>query len=368
MDLMAIRRRLLAAAAAVRKILHTVTSTTGLVSFSTNLAEPLEKCECEFSPVQAGTGDPSPDNVRPISGWTGLTVTRTGKNLLNPNAETSKGNFTGDGNISSAGSTYVFGIPCKPNTNYTLFLFNSGVQYRVGLTKAYPKQGVYVDYLATRSGSNTVYSFNSLDNNYIALATVSIGSIGSTMLIVGSDSSQTFEAYAGTTIPISWQSQAGTVYGGTLNLTTGVLTVDRAIYDLYADKDKFLQGNGNVYINNTDFQKTSFVYPIDLVKSASSHFKPLSATSTTTPSVSVSATGYFAVNGASGITDTPAHLTSYLEAQIAAGTPVQIVFALKNSKKQTYQLTPAEVATLKGQNNIWHDANGAITVDYYDTQ
>lgn len=36
-----------------------------------------------FLPKQAGTGDPSPDNVRPITGRDEVTVTRCGKNLLN---------------------------------------------------------------------------------------------------------------------------------------------------------------------------------------------------------------------------------------------------------------------------------------------
>ena len=35
-----------------------------------------------MEPIQVGTGDPSPDNVRPISGWDEVTVTRCGKNLL----------------------------------------------------------------------------------------------------------------------------------------------------------------------------------------------------------------------------------------------------------------------------------------------
>ena len=35
-----------------------------------------------FSPKQTGEGDPSPDNVRPISGYDSVTVTRCGKNLL----------------------------------------------------------------------------------------------------------------------------------------------------------------------------------------------------------------------------------------------------------------------------------------------
>lgn len=37
--------------------------------------------------------------------------------------------------------------------------------------------------------------------------------------------SPTLDAQDGTTYSISWQSEAGTVYGGTLNVTTGVLTV-----------------------------------------------------------------------------------------------------------------------------------------------
>ena len=37
----------------------------------------LVKLKTTFSPKQAGTGDPSPDNIRPISGWDSLTVTQS---------------------------------------------------------------------------------------------------------------------------------------------------------------------------------------------------------------------------------------------------------------------------------------------------
>ena len=42
----------------------------------------LVKLKTTFSPKQAGTGDPSPDNVRPISGWDSVQMTRCRKNLL----------------------------------------------------------------------------------------------------------------------------------------------------------------------------------------------------------------------------------------------------------------------------------------------
>lgn len=39
--------------------------------------ESLEKLEIKFSPKQAGSGDPSPENVRPISGYDSVTVTQS---------------------------------------------------------------------------------------------------------------------------------------------------------------------------------------------------------------------------------------------------------------------------------------------------
>ena len=43
---------------------------------------PMSELIVSISPVQSGSGDPAPDNIRPISGWTGCNVTRTGKNLV----------------------------------------------------------------------------------------------------------------------------------------------------------------------------------------------------------------------------------------------------------------------------------------------
>ena len=37
--------------------------------------EQLEKLAIEFLPKQAGTGDPSPENVRPITGWDSVKIT-----------------------------------------------------------------------------------------------------------------------------------------------------------------------------------------------------------------------------------------------------------------------------------------------------
>lgn len=53
--------------------------------FQTNVAKALSGFTIPFLPVQQGTGDPSPQNQRPIIGLQGMTAWRTGANLLNIN-------------------------------------------------------------------------------------------------------------------------------------------------------------------------------------------------------------------------------------------------------------------------------------------
>lgn len=45
-----------------------------------------------------------------------------------------------------------------------------------------------------------------------------------------------------------------------------------------------------------------------------------------------------------------------------SSNPVQLVYEL--ATPQTYQLTPQDVDSLLGDNNVWHDANGNTTANY----
>lgn len=78
-------KRLIFAHAAVGSELPPIneyTVTGNPAEFNTNLVRPLQSFEIPFSPVQSGSGDPSPSNVRPISGWAGITVTANGQTIL----------------------------------------------------------------------------------------------------------------------------------------------------------------------------------------------------------------------------------------------------------------------------------------------
>ena len=62
----------------------TITKEGALASFYTVNKASIKHLKVYFSPKQAGEGTPSPENVREISGWDGITVYKTGKNLVDP--------------------------------------------------------------------------------------------------------------------------------------------------------------------------------------------------------------------------------------------------------------------------------------------
>lgn len=62
---------------------HEETTTSN--SFVTDMVAPLRKLLLSFAPKQSGSGDPSPDNVRPISGWDSVSV------IVSPTLDTEEG-------------------------------------------------------------------------------------------------------------------------------------------------------------------------------------------------------------------------------------------------------------------------------------
>lgn len=51
---------------------HIETATNKIASFNPNMIAPLKNCKVYFNPIQLGSGNPSPTNVRDINGWTGV--------------------------------------------------------------------------------------------------------------------------------------------------------------------------------------------------------------------------------------------------------------------------------------------------------
>lgn len=121
MGVLSLRRQILMA----QPHRETVVGTNGIATFDTDFKAPVKSVTIPFEPKQEGTGDPSPDNVRPISGWTGCEI-RHFYQLFDENSETierkyysNNGRILDDDGITTT-RIYTQYIPVSPNTMYTI--------------------------------------------------------------------------------------------------------------------------------------------------------------------------------------------------------------------------------------------------------
>ena len=305
-----------------------ISSASGPIASIPDGAEaPVKSLSVAIEPVQEGTGDPSPDNMRPISGWTGAKVTRTGKNLLDPKFYGGLGynvavgskllttltditnTVTHTGNAyTKSGSSWNIEMDMMLTLNESFIgkrlKFSGSVEMITGYRSAY-----YVtdkDYIVKRrsgsmneqpqwiidveQGDAYLFWYMNTSNAGTMVVTAPQIELGST--------ATAYEPYQSETYDITFPTEAGTVYGGTLDVTNGVLTVDRAQIASYAGE--------------------------------------------TLPSTWVSDRDVYSA----GATPT---------------TGAQVVYEL--ATPITYHLTPQEITTLLGQNNIWADT-GDMSVTY----
>ena len=167
------------------------------------------------------------------------------------------------------------------------------------------------------------------------------------------------------TVEISIPSTPGVVYGGTLDVLSGILTLDKE-YVQFDGTENWIRDSGG-YMRMRFSTSTSYV-----VNDAAicSHL-------TENPDIASSnnLTGFRVYNKTSGTpkgatyllrfdkSQTLSAFEQYLAEQYANGTPVQIVYTL--STPVVYQLTAYAVSTLVGKNYFWSNS-GDITVSYSD--
>lgn len=218
---------------AVSAVWTTITN-VAIASF-TAVSTMLRELVVDITPVQSGSGDPSPTNVRPISGWTGASITNRGSNILpltlakfqsDNTAGTWDGNiYTRNGvlftiNTDSSGFFESITTSGKQTSNTSIGLYltiPTGHYYMSGC----PSGGsVSLSYslriieLETSTqiidiGSGIEFSYDSPTDIYVYIVYNSsfAGSVGQIF---------TPSVVSDTVHQISWQTEAGTIYGGTL--------------------------------------------------------------------------------------------------------------------------------------------------------
>ena len=330
---------------------------------------PLVKCLVDITPKQSGTGTPSPSNVRAISGWESVSVNVVGKNVLNNNRQsvTLYGvTFT----RNEDGSFVVNGTA----TSTVYFLMNTsgkykakaGITYRLTGCPSGGSTSTYVIYNDNHglldSGSGADYTPNADDewNFFIRIAsgTTVNNLVFKPMLRIKTDGdTDTYEPYTGTT---TTTSLGRTVYGGTLDVVTGVLTVDRAMVT-YNGSENWRMETGAQYTGSNFYiaKPSGTGNEYDVFQSNITN-KFTSSMSTAQDGVCISA-GYFNcilgnILGINNVADFKTWLSSH---------NMQIVYPL--ATPQTYTLTGQEIETLVGQNNIWADSGDIVITYHTDT-
>ena len=188
---------------------------------------PMRSVKVALEPVQSGSGDPSPTNIRPITGYSQIVLGREGKNMLPFFTETKTSNGitvtpTEDGRYDITGTSTAYAA-----ISYSLPGMSLSGQYRFvvsGIDETLPHPDVWL-YYASKDGeeignivNNGVIdlSVNNLTSIYIAVMsgrTLDCQDVG-LMLIPAEETDKTFEAYSGQT----WNINLGqTVYGAVVD-------------------------------------------------------------------------------------------------------------------------------------------------------
>ncbi|MDD6936810.1 MAG: hypothetical protein PUI99_07790, partial [Clostridiales bacterium] len=267
-----------------------------------------------WEPTQEGEGDPSPDNIRPITGRDAVSVTRCGKNLID---------------TSSLKQDTVYGVTITPNNDGSLTVNGTATQTHVYMISEYKQNllinGITYTLSGTPSGADglTIQIWNKewlgdhvedrgnggtftpskqdIVPHGIAIRFQGGKSYDNVVvkpqLEIGSSRTD-FEPYAGDTYDIALPD---TVYGGTIDVVTGVVTMEYGHIESYAGES--LPGD---WISDRD------VYAPD-------------ATPTTGAQV-----------------------------------------AYKIETPYTIQLSPQQIAALSGVNTIYTDADGVIVTGAED--
>ena len=332
---------------------------------------PMKDVLVHIEPVQEGSGDPSPDNVRPITGWTGAKVMRTGKNLLNPTL--ASGTYTengitwtlnNDGSVTVSGTAtgtsylWMYGSASIPIPSWMYKLAGKTVTASSG--NGHFTQSGYASIQVILYGSPTLVireetaTIPSDLSPYTGFAIVLFVNTGNTVdatvypqFELGSTATD-YEPYSGQTYDITFPSEARTVYGGTLDVTTGELVVDKIGVDLTTGMSGGTAGAGYVFYKQlSNVQTVPNSQIADILNEAYTPIR-FNAVSMESNTIALRDNQVLYVNTGSD------SIYPVGKAILPLATPI------------TYTLTPQEtqeITSLLGENNLWTDT-GDSEVEY----
>ena len=350
-------------------------SETGGVVTLTDAAKnaPVKSIVAAIEPLQSGSGDPTPSNIRALSGWTTCKVYKTGKNLFFESDANWKNNYlinsSGEDTSNSSYKHTQNYMRVKPSTLYNVQI-NKGVSTSLAVSVAYYGEGrnfISRDVAVSSTGSTGIVNGDFTTPANCAYILINVPKTSTTNVMVSEGGYKEF-ANAGNVYTAEW-SENGTIYGGTFDPISGTIVKEYAMVEFDGTEDW-------TYSNNFAFWTT---LPTDCVLNSykgnestgwCSHYKVMHGVYGDDISATDKALAY-ANDRLSGsdyrvyIRDTTysdaTTFAAYLAAQKTAQTPVTLVYKL--AEPLTYQITPVDITTLLELTNIWSSIAG-VEVNY----
>lgn len=341
---------------------------------------PLSNHVVNFYPVQSGSGDPAPNNVRPISGWTGMNITRCGRNIIGRNGLVSSITMNSvTATMRSDGSSYVlngtatarsdfyiipYGSYDWQSGNYMLSV-NEGLDLNDGADYIYisiiDNEGI-IRYVGTSSFTQfTLASNEKIRGCFIRVANgKTLNNVVVTPQIEFSsiDTPYPYEPYTGKTILVDWTDETGTAYGGYVDLVNGEVVAEWAEKTLTQNDtytiDTWEERNRVAWYDYMTLGKLNGTFVCDRLKTIEN---------------GQGATGddvweiFGSVVAPRCWITVPTSISSKDDFKAwVAENPVKIIYELATPIHTP--ITPVILNTLYGANNIWSNSNGDTSIEY----
>ena len=294
-----------------------------------------------LSSVSDATYEPY-SNICPISGRTSVETTRTGKNLFDASVTEIGTAWNGSSNTARARAV----IPCKPSTTYTLSINGTN-----NLDAIFSNDGASVPLSGAGSSFTNTRTFTtSSSSNFIVLGfnktAVKQADIDALNLQLELGSTATdYEPYNGNTYTTAL---GRTVYGGTLDVVSGELVVDRV-------KETYEWSNGTGTTTLGEYTRKVFKTTYASARQHSGDNIQICDCLPWKHSYSDQSAHFYVDTGNAGSNNCVVFMPNSVTSQT-----LNIVYEL--ATPQTYQLTPQQIELLLGTNHLWSD--GEITLVY----
>ncbi len=305
------------------------------------------------------------ENIRPISGRDAVKVERCGVNLLDILKYTPNGYNLAGKNILKPNTTYTFSPIKSGNIAFAVFFTDSieptESKKQMNLTGIYCNEGKSVTFTTPNETSEFPYIWIAGANDGIHLVWPDV----KFMLAVATTAPATYTPYRGDTLALALPS---TIYGGSLDAVTGageqkwgLATFDGSeawtIGGLAADKGDWYYVSPKIVDAINDSPKSG--------NEICSHYPHYDVANNNTGKGCALVWGAFRVRWGDIIPENTDAWKSYLAAQYAAGTPVQIAYKLV-TPTPIHATGAQPVPALAGCNTVLTDADSTTVTGRAD--